>query len=98
MEGVNASRPRQRLTLTSLSSDMNSFADRFSTTGLAADLRRAKEAFGEDEELSEAMWGSDAGFGTLAKGVPAFSVPAVSDVRILFVSILVCKVEPCLSP
>lgn len=61
---------------------MNSFVNRFSSTGPAAELRKAKEVFGDDEELSDVMWGSQAGFGTLAKGVPTFSVPAVADVRV----------------
>ncbi|KAH8106813.1 N-terminal nucleophile aminohydrolase [Cristinia sonorae] len=58
---------------------MNSLVNRFSTTGYAAELRKAKEVLGEDDEGSDAMWGSQAGFGTLAKGVPTFSVPAVAD-------------------
>jgi 20S proteasome subunit beta 5 len=59
---------------------MNAFVSRFSTTGADAELRKVKEAAAEDGEFSDASWGSEAGFGTLAKGVPAFSVPAVHDV------------------
>lgn len=62
---------------------MNTFVNRFSTTGAASELRRAHIAAAEDEEFSDAMWGSDAGFGSLAKGVPSFSVPAVADVSVI---------------
>jgi 20S proteasome subunit beta 5 len=34
----------------------------------------------EDEEFSDAMWGSEAGFGNLAKSVPSFAVPNITDV------------------
>lgn len=59
---------------------MNSYADRFSTTTAASQLRNAQALAAEDEEFDGAMWGSEAGFGSLAKGVPTFSVPAVADV------------------
>ncbi|PSR83067.1 hypothetical protein PHLCEN_2v5871 [Hermanssonia centrifuga] len=58
---------------------MNSFAERFSTTSAAAEIRKAKETFGDDEDGSEAMWGSEAGFGNLARGIPQFNVPDVPD-------------------
>ncbi|GBE82129.1 proteasome component pts1 [Sparassis latifolia] len=58
---------------------MNTFANRFSSTGAVAELRRAKEILGEDEDVSESMWGSAAGFGNVANGVPTFSIPAVPD-------------------
>ncbi len=61
---------------------MNSFAERFSTTSAAAEIRKAKETFGDDEDGSEAMWGSEAGFGNLARGIPQFNVPDVPDVRV----------------
>jgi 20S proteasome subunit beta 5 len=60
---------------------MNSIADRFSTTSPLAELRKA-QANVEDDEFSDAAWGSEAGFGSLAKGVPAFTVPNVPDVCI----------------
>jgi 20S proteasome subunit beta 5 len=59
---------------------MNTFVDRFSTTSSAAELRRAKQILGDDEEGTEAMWGSEAGFGNLASGIPTFNIPAVADV------------------
>ncbi|OBZ69155.1 Proteasome subunit beta type-5 [Grifola frondosa] len=58
---------------------MNSFLTRFSTTCPEADLQRAKEVLGDEEDISEIMWGSGAGFGNLASGVPRFSLPSVSD-------------------
>jgi len=62
---------------------MNSFADRFAATSPLAELRKA-QANVEDDEFSDAAWGSEAGFGSLAKGVPAFTVPNVPDVRMPF--------------
>lgn len=59
---------------------MNAIATRFSSTGAAAELRRAKEAIGEDEDASDLMWGSQNGLGNLANGVPTFAVPSVPDV------------------
>lgn len=60
---------------------MNSFLTRYSSTSPDAEIRKAKELYGDDEEISEMMWGSEGGFGNLAKGVPSFKVPAVADVR-----------------
>ena len=59
---------------------MNSFADRFSSTGTAAELRRVKEYVADDEDLGDSMWGSGAGFGAIAHGAPNFTVPDVPDV------------------
>ena len=59
---------------------MNSFADRFSSTGTAAELRRVKEYVADDEEVADSMWGSEAGFGAMAHGAPNFMVPDVPDV------------------
>ncbi|KAJ7589462.1 20S proteasome subunit [Mycena floridula] len=56
---------------------MDRLAQRFSTTGVLTELRKQKMA--EDGEFSDAMWGSDAGFGSLAKGIPTFNVPDVPD-------------------
>ncbi|KAH9930722.1 nucleophile aminohydrolase [Fomitopsis serialis] len=58
---------------------MNSFADRFSTTGTAAGLRRMKEYVADEEDVSDSMWGSEAGFGGMANGAPSFMVPSVPD-------------------
>jgi hypothetical protein len=60
---------------------MNTFVNRFASTSAANELRNGDFA-AEDGEFSDAMWGSEAGFGSLAKGVPNFTVPAVSDVSI----------------
>jgi len=59
---------------------MNTFAERFTTTGPSAELRNLQKLSDEEDE-SNAMWGSQAGFGSLSKGVPAFSIPAVAEVR-----------------
>jgi len=59
---------------------MNTFADRFSTTSAISNVRKAQTLAADEEEFSDAAWGSEAGFGSLAKGVPSFSVPAVPDV------------------
>lgn len=64
---------------------MNSLVQRFSTTAtspLAALSKAAKVVNDEDDEFSDAAWGSEAGFGNIAKGVPSFAVPAVADVRL----------------
>ena len=62
--------------------DMNSFATRFTArTGLGG----AHNSSREDGEFSDATWGSAAGYGSLAKGVPSFLVPDVPDVSALHV-------------
>lgn len=58
---------------------MNTFVNRFASTSAANQLRN-NDSVPEDGEFSDAMWGSEAGFGSLAKGVPTFAVPAVPDV------------------
>ncbi|EMD38457.1 20S proteasome subunit [Gelatoporia subvermispora B] len=58
---------------------MHAFAERFSTNSASAELRRAKDILGEDNDVSDVMWGSNAGFGSLARGIPRFVVPAVQD-------------------
>ena len=60
---------------------MNSLTERFATTGYAAELKRAKDVLGEEEDGMDLMWGSQAGFGNLANGVLKFNIPAVPDVR-----------------
>jgi 20S proteasome subunit beta 5 len=59
---------------------LHQFADRFSTTSSQSEIRRAQALAADDEDFSDSAWGSEAGFGSLAKGVPTFSVPAVPDV------------------
>lgn len=59
---------------------MNSFVERYSTTSLISQLRRAQNIADEDEKLSDTVWGSVAGFGNLARGPPTFTVPDVPDV------------------
>ncbi|KAI0318932.1 nucleophile aminohydrolase [Amylostereum chailletii] len=56
---------------------MNSFASRFSITGADHEIKRAK-TLAEEEDLSDAMWGSEAGFGSLVNG-HSFNIPAVAD-------------------
>lgn len=61
---------------------MNSFVDQFSTHSPTAQLKRAQKLIAaEDDDYSDAAWGSQAGFGGMIKGIPAFKVPAVADVR-----------------
>lgn len=70
---------------------MHSFVNRFSATSYAAELQKGMKELGggeDDGSGSNALWGSQAGFGTLAGGVQTFNVPAVSDVR---VSLLVSR-------
>lgn len=59
---------------------MNTLVDRFSTTSAQSEIRRAQALAADDEDFSDSAWGSEAGFGSLAKGVPTFSVPAIADV------------------
>jgi 20S proteasome subunit beta 5 len=59
---------------------LHQFADRFSTTGAQSEIRRAQALAADDEDFSDSAWGSEAGFGSLAKGVPSFAVPDVPDV------------------
>jgi 20S proteasome subunit beta 5 len=59
---------------------MNSFRERFSTTGIVSQLRQARRLDGEEDTISDIAWGSQAGFGNLVKGSPSFVVPAVPDV------------------
>jgi hypothetical protein len=59
---------------------MNNFMQRYSTTNSINQLRRVQRLADEDQEFSDATWGSAAGFGNLAKGSPAFIVPDVPDV------------------
>ncbi|KAH8096987.1 hypothetical protein BXZ70DRAFT_1030872 [Cristinia sonorae] len=61
---------------------MHSFVNRFSATSYAAELQKGMKELGggeDDGSGSNALWGSQAGFGTLAGGVQTFNVPAVPD-------------------
>jgi hypothetical protein len=60
---------------------MNSFVSKFSTTDADSEIRRAK-GIAEEDGLTDAMWGSQAGFGQLVHG-HAFDIPAVPDVRLV---------------
>jgi 20S proteasome subunit beta 5 len=59
---------------------MNSILQRYSGSSAGG---LSKSAIDEDNDFSDAMWGSQAGFGTLTKGVPGFVVPSVPDVGLL---------------
>ena len=59
---------------------MNSFAERYSTTSPISQLRKFQHLADQGEEFSDTAWGSEAGFGSLAKGPPTFTVPDVPDV------------------
>jgi 20S proteasome subunit beta 5 len=59
--------------------NMNSLVSKFSTTDADSEIRRAK-GIAEEDGLTDAMWGSQAGFGQLVHG-HAFNIPAVPDVR-----------------
>lgn len=63
---------------------MNSFVDRFSTTSAVSQLRRAQRLAEEEDDCSDAAWGSEAGFGNIMKGGPSFNVPNVPDVSVIF--------------
>lgn len=76
-----------------LSIIMNSFVNRFSSTSAEKELRNDDYA-PEDGQFPDTMWGSVAGFGSLAKGVPSFTVPAVPDVSNDTCSIMQLT-EPC---
>jgi len=65
--------------LTYRTANMNSFVSKFSTTDADSEIRRAK-GIAEDDGLTDAMWGSQAGYGQLVHG-HSFNIPAVPDVR-----------------
>ncbi|KIM65350.1 hypothetical protein SCLCIDRAFT_542814 [Scleroderma citrinum Foug A] len=59
---------------------MNSLLQGF--TGLSSNVelrRRNATVVDDDEDISDAMWGSLGGFGSLASGAPSFTVPSVPD-------------------
>lgn len=60
---------------------MNTFVNQFSTHSAVSQLKRAKKLISADEdEYSDAVWGSQAGFGNMIKGIPNFTIPSVPDV------------------
>ena len=60
---------------------MNTFIERYSTTSITSQLRKAKQLAGEDNDFSDPAWDSEAG--SLLKGPPSFMVPSVPDVSSL---------------
>lgn len=59
---------------------MNSLIQRFAGSSSGIELQKRNATVVDDDgELSDVMWGSMAGFGSLAKGVPTFTVPSVPD-------------------
>ena len=59
--------------------NMNALVSKFSTTDADSEIRSAMD-IAENDGLTDAMWGSQAGFGQLVKG-HTFNIPAVPDVR-----------------
>lgn len=67
------SRPVLFLTCT-----MNSIVSRFASSSSAHNIKKVTE---EDDNVSDAMWASSAGFGNLGQsGIPSFQMPQVADV------------------
>jgi len=66
---------------------MQSFVNRYSTTSAVSQLRKAQRLAEEEEEYSDATWGSAAGFGNILKGSPAFTVPNVPDVSFVTIDL-----------
>ncbi|KAH7916283.1 N-terminal nucleophile aminohydrolase [Hygrophoropsis aurantiaca] len=62
---------------------MNSFVQRFVSSSARQALPLGRLSLAEDDVdenlISEIMWGSDAGFGNIAKGFPSFTIPSVPD-------------------
>jgi 20S proteasome subunit beta 5 len=67
---------------------MNTFVNRFSTTSAASEIRKTRLSLTEDDDdFTDASWGSQAGFATLAHGVPSFTIPDVADVSVFLSSL-----------
>ena len=67
---------------------MNALVSKFSSTDADSEIRTAMD-IAENDGLTDAMWGSQAGFGQLVKG-HAFNIPPVPDVSFgahLFLSV-----------
>ncbi|KAF9246452.1 20S proteasome subunit [Melanogaster broomeanus] len=59
---------------------MNSLIQGYAGSSAASQIQKRNASIvDEDDEFSDVMWGSEAGFGSLAKGVPSFMVPSVPD-------------------
>ena len=56
---------------------MNTFVKRFATRGASAEFSRENV---DDDDCLDYAWGSQAGFGSLAKGGPSFLLPNVLKV------------------
>lgn len=57
---------------------MNTLVNRFSSSSA---LQNFKNVTQEDDDITDASWGSSAGFGNLgASGIPSFDVPQLSNV------------------
>ena len=61
---------------------MNTFVNRFSSTRSTDELRKAQDEL-QEEGSSVALWGSNAGFGSLNKGIPTFNLPSLPDVCLI---------------
>jgi 20S proteasome subunit beta 5 len=57
---------------------MNALLSKFSATDADSEIRTAMD-LAEEDGLTDAMWGSQAGFGQLVQG-HAFNIPAVPNV------------------
>lgn len=69
---------------------MNTLIQRYATSGAVSHLQKRNASIvGDDEDCSDAMWGSLAGYASLTKGVPSFVIPSIPDVsrrsRVTFV-------------
>jgi 20S proteasome subunit beta 5 len=64
---------------------MNSLIQRYAGSGAAPHIQKRNASIvDDDDDCSDAMWGSVAGYGSLARGVPSFVVPSVQDVSRCF--------------
>lgn len=69
---------------------MNSLIQRYAGSGAVSHIQKRNASIvDDDDDCSDAMWGSVAGYGGLAKGVPSFVIPSVPDVsrrsQVLFI-------------
>ena len=69
-----------RVTSTCISNTMNTLVDRFAGSSMSNALKMKSTLSVDDEDFPDAAWGSEAGYGSVAKGVPSFMVPSVPDV------------------
>ena len=59
---------------------MNAIRSRFTASRALGQVSHLDD---DEHECSDYAWGSQAGFGSLVKGVPEFAMPQVADVRYL---------------